>query len=114
MNESNLPVRLECVYRIDKFKVPDTAREEFLQKVHSINQFLRTLPGFMEDRVLEQTGGPGAFNLITIVVWGSAQAMVAARQKAEERYKETGFKPAEFMQKLGIEADLATYQTVNP
>lgn len=114
MNTSNLSAYPGYIYRIDRFKVPQAGREEFLQRVHGINQFLRTLPGFVHDLVLEQTGGPGTFNLITIVAWASPEAMASARQKAEERYKETGFKPGEFMQKLGIEADLATYQTVNP
>jgi len=69
--------------------------------------FLRTLLEFVHD--LEQTSSPGNFNLITLVVWGSAEAMASARRKAEERGRETGFKPAELMERLGIEADMASY-----
>jgi heme-degrading monooxygenase HmoA len=46
------------IYRIDKFKVPSSARKEFIDRVYNSHEFLRTLPGFIQDYVLEQTGGP--------------------------------------------------------
>jgi hypothetical protein len=55
------------VYRIDKFKVPKPARDEFMQKVRITHQFIKLLPGFVQDLVLEQTGGPGEFNVVTVV-----------------------------------------------
>ena len=110
MDDSTLSANSDHVYRIDRFKVPETAKGEFLQRVDSINQFLRTLPSFVQDLVLEQSGGPGSFNLITIVIWDNAEAMASAKQRADERYQETGFKPAEFLKELEIEADIGSYQ----
>lgn len=110
MNEPIVSPDQNHIYRIDKFEVPEAAKAEFFQRVHSIHEFLRTLPGFVQEVVLEQTGGPGTFNLITIVVWDSSEAMALAKQQADERYRETGFKPAEFLKRLGIEADMGSYQ----
>lgn len=50
------------LYRIDKFKVPAPARAEFLEKVQLTHELLRTLPGFIQDLVFEQSDGPGQFN----------------------------------------------------
>lgn len=55
-------------YRVDKFKVPRAARNDFLERVLSIHELLRTQPGFVQDFVLEQVGGPGSFNIVTIVM----------------------------------------------
>lgn len=36
------------VYRIDKFKAPKPARDEFVQKVRITHEFIKTLPGFIQ------------------------------------------------------------------
>lgn len=97
------------IYRVDKFSVPSAARDEFLERVDSIHEFLRTLTGFVDDAILEQTGGPGTFNIVTIVIWSSPEAAAAARDVVTRRYAEIGFDPVELMGRLGIEADLAVY-----
>jgi heme-degrading monooxygenase HmoA len=97
------------VYRIDKFKVPKSARDEFVQKVNITHQFIKTLPGFGQDWVLEQIGGPGEFNFVTVVIWESADAIASAKQAVMEKHKEIGFNPSEMFARLGIEADLANY-----
>jgi putative NADH-flavin reductase/heme-degrading monooxygenase HmoA len=97
------------LFRIDKFKVPAAVRDEFLERVRLINQFLRVQRGFVQDAIFEQVGGPGSFNLITLVEWESAEAIEAAKKAAAARYAETGFNPQEFVARLGIEADLAVY-----
>jgi heme-degrading monooxygenase HmoA len=98
------------IYRIDKFFVPGAARQEFVETVHRTQQFLRTLPGFIQDSFLEQTGGPGEFNFITIAIWDSAESVEAAKKTVAARYEEIGFNPQEMFVRLGIKADLATYQ----
>lgn len=49
MNEPVLPLRPQAIYRVDKFKVPEAGRDEFLRRVYSIHRFLRALPGFLQD-----------------------------------------------------------------
>ena len=98
------------IFRIDKFVVPDSAHKEFMDRVQSIHKFLQTMPGFVQDSILEQTGGPGEFNVVTIVVWDSEESVEGARQAATAHYAETGFTPQEIMTRLGIKADLAFYR----
>ena len=103
---------LRRIYRIDKFKVPSSARKEFIDRVHSTHELLRTLPGFVQDYALEQTGGAGEFNFITIVIWDSMKSLEAAREAVKAKYKEIGFNPQEMIARLGIKADLANYQEI--
>ena len=100
------------IYRIDKFNVPSSARKEFIDKVHRTHEFLRTLPGFIQDSVLEQTGGPGEFNFVTIVIWDSTESIEAARKAVMAKYEEIGFNPQEMFARLWIKADLANYQQI--
>ena len=100
------------IYRIDKFKMPSSARQEFVDRVHRTHEFLRTLPGFIQDTVLEQTDGPGEFNFVTIVIWANTEAIEAARKAVTAKYEETGFNPQEMLARLGIKADLANYQQI--
>lgn len=100
------------VYRIDKFKVPKSARDEFIQKVRITHEFIQTLPGFIQDLVLEQIGGPGEFNLVTVVVWESTDALDSAKQAVMAKHEEMGFKPNEMFDRLGIKADLANYSQI--
>ena len=101
------------IYRIDKFVVPSSACTEFLDQVKRTHEFLRALPGFVQDYILEQTGGPGEFNFVTIAIWGSAKAIEAARKAVMARHEEMGFNPQEMLARLGVKADLATYRQVD-
>ena len=110
MSTHRLSNELQRIYRIDKFNVPIATRQEFVDRVNKTNEFLRTLPGFIQDFVLEQTGGPGEFNFITIVIWEDAEAIEAARKAVTAMYEEIGFNPQDLLDRLGIKADLANYQ----
>jgi hypothetical protein len=64
VRENRVP---EKIYRVDKFVVPSSPREEFLGKVRPTHALLQAQPGFLQDFVLEQSCGPGEFNFVTIV-----------------------------------------------
>jgi heme-degrading monooxygenase HmoA len=100
------------IYRIDKFHVPLTARHEFLNQVQTTHEFLRTLPGLVQDAVLEQTRESSEFNFVTIAVWESAEAIEAAKQAVMAKHEAMGFNAQEMFARLGIKADLATYRTI--
>ncbi len=102
----------DTVYRVDKFIVPSESRDVFLERLRHIQAFLREQPGCVEDVILEQTGGPGRFNIVTIVIWENPQVAETARAVAAEQYKREGFNPAELMSQLGITADMAAYADV--
>jgi heme-degrading monooxygenase HmoA len=101
------------IYRIDKFNVPSSARKEFIDKVHSTHELLRTLPGFIQDNVLEQIGGPGEFNFVTIVIWDSTESIEAARKAVMAKREQNGFDPQDMYARLGIKADLANYRQID-
>jgi len=98
------------VFRVDKFRVPPPAREEFLEKVRATHELLRAQAGFVQDAILEQSSGPGEFNIVTIVEWESAAAMEPARQAVAEFHKRTSLNPHELFARLGIRADLGNYK----
>lgn len=96
--------------RVDKFVVPEAAREEFLQRVRETHQILRRQPGMLRDAILEQVGGPGRFNIVTIVEWESQLAIDSARQAVMQAHTASGFDAHATLQRLGIEADVANYR----
>lgn len=100
------------IYRVDKFVVPEAAREEFLAKIRQTHELLRQQPGFIRDAILEQISGPGKYNIVTVAEWKDQQAIDAARAVVMRAHAESGFSPQETMQRLGIEADIANYRPI--
>ena len=100
------------VFRIDRFKVPAAAREEFLSRVRTSNEVLRSLPGFVEDCFFEGRDASGSSKIVTIAIWESGQAFAAAKSSVQQHYEKIGFKPAEIIQRLGIEAEMDAYSTL--
>lgn len=101
------------VYRVDKFIVPSQARSEFIAKVFTTHELLRTLPGFLEDSVLEQTSGTGEFNFVTIVKWDSPEAIENAKPLVMAKHEEMKFDSREMFARLGIKADIANYKQIH-
>ena len=101
------------VYRVDKFVVPDRAREEFLARVEATHVILRAQAGFVEDAILEQASGPGKFNFVTIVRWENEESLEPARQAVAALHHRMKFNPREMMARLGIRADVANYRDVD-
>ncbi|HEX5829706.1 MAG TPA: antibiotic biosynthesis monooxygenase [Gemmatimonadaceae bacterium] len=110
MAETRSTDRSARVYRVDRFVVPPAAREEFLENVRRTHDLLRTLPGFVQDFVLEQSAGPGEFNLVTFVEWESAESIESAKSAVMAMQRERGFDPRELMARLGIRADIGNYR----
>ena len=77
-----------------------------------VQQTLRTLPGCLRDHVLTQTGGPGEFNVITLLEWANEQAVSAAQVFVKKKFAKEGFDPVEFMKRNGVRADLGFYGAV--
>ena len=97
------------IFRVDKFIVPEAARDAFVERLKTIQALLDGLEGCLQNLVLEQISGPGTFNFVTIVEWASQEAMENAHTIAAAEYGKTNFNPQEFMQRLGITADMGNY-----
>ncbi len=101
------------VYRIDKFHVPEHARAEFLKRARATHDLLRKQPGFVRELLLEQVGGPGEFNIVTLVEWESDKAIEQAKEKVTAMHMQINFDPQELRARLGIRTDLGNYRLLD-
>ncbi len=99
-------------YRIDKFIVPEAARQAFIDAVSSTDAFMRDQPGFVRHDVLEQIGGPGEFNFVTIAEWESDAVIPAVTAAIARLQAERGFDRNAFLATHGIKADIANYRVL--
>lgn len=99
--------KLDYVYRVDKFIVPEAGHNEFLQAVKKTHSLLRTLPGFKQDFILEQVSGPGMYNFVTIVEWANNDYVVEAMQSVKLMQEQENFHPPEIMKRLNIQGDFS-------
>jgi antibiotic biosynthesis monooxygenase (ABM) superfamily enzyme len=100
------------VYRIDKFAVPNQAKDEFLAKVLQTHALLKTIPGFRQDFVLEQASENDKFNIVTIVEWENEEAVALAKTAVSTMHQQINFNPQETIARLGITADIGTFKQI--
>ncbi|MFJ2988196.1 antibiotic biosynthesis monooxygenase [Collimonas sp. NPDC087041] len=101
------------IYRVDKFIVPAAAQQEFLARVRATHALLRSLPGCTQELLLEQTSGPGSYNYVTLMGWKDQASIDAAKIEVQKLHAKTGFHPQELFSRLGIQADLGNYKTID-
>lgn len=92
-------------FRIDSFFVPDAAREEFTAAMHRNRAFLHTLPGFRGHVAFEKAGGPTTFNVVTIAVWESQEAVDKVGEEVRAYYKKIGFDLPAMLARWGVRAE---------
>jgi quinol monooxygenase YgiN len=97
------------VFRIDKFVVPAEVRPAFIAQMQRVQHRLRSLPGCLRAHVLNQTGGTGEFNVVTVVEWASEQAVASAAVLVKARFAQEGFDPVAFTKNAGVRSDLGFY-----
>lgn len=100
------------VFRVDKFVVPDDARDEFIRELRRTHDLLAEQPGFVQDFLLEQSGGPGEFNFVTIVEWENQEAIEIARDAVSAMHERSDFDREELFTRHDIRADIATYALI--
>jgi len=105
----DLQARPNARFRIDAFSVPAASRAEFEAAMHRNLAFLETVPGFVSHMVFEKTSGPTTFDIVTIAVWDSADAIAAAGDKVRAYYQSIGFDMPAVLARLGITAALGYY-----
>lgn len=102
----------ESLYRIDRFTVPEHARDAFLERLVVIRDFLQGQPGCLYNRIAEARQEDGSLSMMTVVEWSTRDAMNAARGEAKAFYEKAGFDPGSFMAALGIEPDFGLYTDI--
>lgn len=95
---------------IDRFVVPEAAKEEFLQRMKINRDFIENLPGFIEDTAYEQIGGDGEISYVTVAVWKDAEAIENARRDVFAMYQKQNFDMPAFLKRLNIKIDRAIYK----
>ena len=97
------------VFRIDKFVVPADVRAAFIAQMQRIQATLRTLPGCQRTLVLDQTGGTGEFNVLTLVEWENEAAVASAAVFVKKKFADEGFDPVAFTRNAGVRSDQGFY-----
>jgi hypothetical protein len=105
----NLDVQPNLQFRVDAFSVPVAARAEFDAAMRRNQEFIQSLPGFQGHVVFEKTSGPSTFDIVTIAVWESPQAIASAAERVRAYYQQIGFDMQTLVTRLGITASLGYY-----
>ena len=99
-------------FRIDAFSVPEAARDEFEAAMLRNLAFLETVPGFLGHAVFEKADGPSSFNIVTIAVWESRQALDYAGKQVRAYYERSGFDRNEALESWGVKAEIGNYNAL--
>jgi len=95
---------------IDKFFVPSHATKEFYERMHINRNFIKTLPGFLEDAAYEYTDNDGNLICITIALWESIEALNKAKEAVLEENRKQGVDIAAMLKRLKIVTDRGVYK----
>ncbi len=106
----DLQAKPNLQFRIDCFSVPAASRGEFEAAMRRNLDFLETLSGFLGHVVFERTSDASAFDLVTIAVWESPDAIEAAGQKVRAYYRGIGFDMPAVLARWKVEASLGYYR----
>ena len=115
-NETNLSEmdnKSDFIYRVDKFIVPESGHDEFLDAVKKTHILLRKLPGFRQDFILEQISGLGVYNFVTIVEWDNNDFIVEAMQTVKLMQDRENFHPQEIMKRHDIKGDFSFSKSIS-
>lgn len=96
---------------IDRFMVPNQAKAKFLERMRINREFIKTLPGFVEDAAYEEAGETES-RFVTVAVWQDAEAIKNAKKAVEAAYQKEGFNVPEFMEKLNIKLERGVFKRI--
>jgi heme-degrading monooxygenase HmoA len=97
---------------IDKFRIPQQAKQEFTEKMNINRVFIKNLPGFIQDSAYEREDEDGNIICITVAIWESEQALNNAKTAVQVEYERIGFNPAELLIRLDITMERGIYEQV--
>ena len=101
---------IDPLYRVNKFAVPDAARQEFLDLVARTFAVVRRQEGYVRDWVLEQNSGPGVFNFVTMIEFASDEVAPRVAAALNELDRNLGLDREAMMTRLGIRTDFGGYK----
>ena len=98
---------------IDKFFVPAAAITAFRERVQINRNFIKKLPGLIEDAVYEYTDSDGNLNCVTVALWQNQDAVNKAKEAVQAEYKKEGFDAPAMFKRLGITLDRGIYTQIH-
>jgi heme-degrading monooxygenase HmoA len=106
----DLQAEPQLQFRIDAFSVPPEFRGEFEAAMRRNLGFIAKLPGFVNHMVFEKITGSTSFDIVTVAVWDSTEAIEAAGEKVRAYYRGIGFDLSAMLARMGITASLGYYR----
>ena len=94
---------------IDRFVVPEKARQEFAERMSINRNFIKNQPGFIEDTVYERYDQEGNLICVTVAVWANEEAIKKARAAVQTEYQKQGFNIQAMLERLHITMDRGVY-----
>jgi heme-degrading monooxygenase HmoA len=100
------------IYRIDRFELPESAREELLTAVLHTHELLRQQAGFEYDLLVEEPLPDGRLHVLTVAAWRDEESTVAAKAAIAADRATTGFDPAELLTRLRVTPEFGMYRQI--
>lgn len=97
---------------IDKFTLPPDARNEFNDRMDFNRNFIKSLPGFIEDAVYMRTDENGNITYVTIAVWKNESVLKLAKEAVQAEYRKREFDLEEMFKRLRIKSERALYTKI--
>jgi len=95
---------------IDRFIVPQNAKQEFVERMNINRNFIKGLTGFVEDNVYERMDEDGNLIVVTVAVWQNEEAIKKAKEAVQAEYKRLDFNMPEMLKRLNITIDRGIYK----
>jgi predicted ester cyclase/heme-degrading monooxygenase HmoA len=97
---------------IDKFRMPVSSKKEFVGRMNMNRNFIKNLPGFIEDHAYEYVDDKGTLFVVTVAHWQSMEAIGKAKEAVQAEYRKIGFDREELYRRLQIEMDRGIYTEI--
>lgn len=97
---------------IDKFTIPPEAQDEFSSRMDFNRNFIKNLPGFIEDAVYTRTDDNGDIVYVTVAVWKNESVFKLAKEAVQAEYRKLEFDLDEMFKRLRIISERALYTKV--
>jgi predicted ester cyclase len=98
---------------IDKFFVPAAAIDEFRERMQINRDFIKKLPGFIEDAAYEYKDNDGNLICITVALWQNKDALNDAKEAVQAEYEKQGFDAPAMFKRLHITVDRGVYDQLH-